>query len=70
VSPASALFRRALRDSRTRTLSFAFLFAFATVTQATAYRSAYPTLAERLELARSFGENRGRACSTACRTTS
>jgi ABC-2 type transport system permease protein len=59
VSPASALFRRALGDSRTRTLSFAALFVFATVTQATAYRTAYPTLAERLELARSFGNNQG-----------
>jgi ABC-2 type transport system permease protein len=59
VSPASALFRRALGDSRTRTLSFAALFVFATVTQATAYRSAYPTLAERLELARTFGNNQG-----------
>jgi putative exporter of polyketide antibiotics len=59
VSPASAVFRRALRDSRTRTLSFALLFAFATVAQATTYRSAYPALADRLELARTFGDNQG-----------
>jgi hypothetical protein len=59
MSPASALFRRALGDSRVRTLSFALLFAFATVTQATTYRSTYPTLAERMELARTFGDNQG-----------
>jgi ABC-2 type transport system permease protein len=59
VAPASALFRRALGDSRTRTLSFAALFLFATVAQATTYRSAYPTLAERHELARTFGDNDG-----------
>jgi ABC-2 type transport system permease protein len=59
VSAASAIFRRALGDSRTRTLSFALLFLFATVTQATTYRSAYPTLAERLQLARTFGDNQG-----------
>ena len=59
MSPASALFRRAVRDSWTRTLSFAALFLFATVAQAAAYRSAYPTLADRLELARTFGNNQG-----------
>jgi ABC-2 type transport system permease protein len=42
-----------------RTLSFAALFAFAAVTQAVSYRSAYPTLADRIELARSFGANKG-----------
>ena len=33
LAPAGAVFRRALRDSRTRTLSFALLFAFAAAAQ-------------------------------------
>jgi ABC-2 type transport system permease protein len=32
---------------------------FATVAQATTYRSAYPTLAERLQVTRTFGDNQG-----------
>ena len=59
MSPRRALFGRALRDSRTRTLSFAALFVVAAGTQGPTYRSAYPTLAERAELARSFGANEG-----------
>ena len=59
MAPASAVFRRSLRDSRTRTLSFALLFCFAAAAQAASYRSAYPTLADRLELARTFGDNQG-----------
>jgi ABC-2 type transport system permease protein len=59
MSPASALFRRALGDSRVRTLSFALVFLFAAVSQAASYRSAYPTLADRMELARTFGDNQG-----------
>jgi len=59
MSPASGVLRRALRDSRTRTLSFALLFAFAAAAQAASYRSAYPTLADRIRLARTFGDNQG-----------
>ena len=59
MSPARALFGRALRDARTRTLSFALLFAFAVAVQGPTYNAAYNTLAERMELARTFGSNTG-----------
>jgi polyether ionophore transport system permease protein len=59
MGPASGVLRRALRDSRTRTLSFALLFAFAAAGQAASYRGAYPTLEDRLKLARTFGDNQG-----------
>ena len=59
MGPADAVFRRALRDARGRTLSFALLFVFAAAAQGATYRSAYPTLADRVELARTFGGNRG-----------
>jgi ABC-2 type transport system permease protein len=59
VSPTRALFRRALRDSRTRTLSFGLLFLFAVGTQGPTYNATYDTLAERVELARTFGSNEG-----------
>jgi ABC-2 type transport system permease protein len=59
VSPNRALFRQALRDSRTRTLSFAILFAFAVGVQGPTYNATYDTLAERMELARTFGANTG-----------
>jgi polyether ionophore transport system permease protein len=52
-----AIARRALGDSRTRTLSFAALFFLGAVTQATAYREGYPTLEDRIRFARSVGEN-------------
>jgi ABC-2 type transport system permease protein len=57
VAAASAIARRAFADSRIRTISFALLFFVAAVTQATAYREGYPTLAERLKFARTVGEN-------------
>ena len=47
VARASAIARRAFADARVRTISFALLFAFASLTQATAYREGYPTLADR-----------------------
>jgi ABC-2 type transport system permease protein len=59
VSPSRALFRQALRDSRTRTLSFGILFAFAVGVQGPTYNATYDTLAERMELARTFGSNTG-----------
>jgi ABC-2 type transport system permease protein len=57
VTPASAVARRAFADARVRTISFALLFFLAALTQATAYRNGYPTLAERLKFARTVGEN-------------
>src|SRR5689334_8426635 len=59
TAPGRALFRRTLREARTRTLAFAVLFCVAAAGQGLTYRSAYPTLADRLELARTFGDNRG-----------
>jgi ABC-2 type transport system permease protein len=57
VAAASALARRAFADARVRTISFALLFFLAALTQATAYREGYPTLAERLKFARTVGAN-------------
>jgi ABC-2 type transport system permease protein len=57
VAGASAVARRAFADSRVRTISFALLFVLSSITQATAYREGYPTLADRLDFARSVGEN-------------
>jgi hypothetical protein len=56
VAGASAIAWRALADSRVRTISFALLFILSALTQATAYREGYPTLADRLDFARSVGE--------------
>jgi ABC-2 type transport system permease protein len=58
VAAARALARQTARDARTRTVSFALLFLLGSGVQGAAYRDAYPTLADRLQLARSFGENR------------
>jgi ABC-2 type transport system permease protein len=57
VTPASAIARRAFADARVRTYSFAALFGVSGLLQATAYRAAYPTAAERLDLARTVGGN-------------
>jgi ABC-2 type transport system permease protein len=57
VAGASAIARRAFADARVRTISFALLFFVAALTQATAYREGYPTIAERLKFARTVGEN-------------
>lgn len=53
----SSLTRRALRDARTRTLSFCALFAIYAYVQAAGYQKSYPTLADRLAFAHSFGRN-------------
>jgi ABC-2 type transport system permease protein len=58
VSAVRALARQTLRDARTRTISFALLFLLGAGVQGSAYRAAYPTLQDRLQLERSFGENR------------
>jgi ABC-2 type transport system permease protein len=58
VSAARAVARRALADARVRTGSFALLFALVAYANAVGYRHSYPTLAERLAFARSFGANK------------
>jgi ABC-2 type transport system permease protein len=52
------LARRAFRDARVRTISFACLFAAIAYIQPVGYRDAYPTLSSRLAFARSFGDNK------------
>lgn len=52
-----ALLRRAIRDARVRTLAFAYLFALYAFVEAAGYRSAYPTLADRIAFAHSFAGN-------------
>src|SRR5262245_12027489 len=58
VSPFSALARRAFADAKVRTSSFALLFFFGAYAQTTGYRAAAPTLADRIEFARNFGDNK------------
>lgn len=57
-SAAAAIARRAWSDGRTRTLSFALLFALIALAQAFGYEHSYPTVAERLQFAQSFGANK------------
>jgi ABC-2 type transport system permease protein len=54
---AKAIARRTLRDARTRTIAFAVLFLAGSAAQGASYRGAYPTLADRLKLAHTFGDN-------------
>ena len=53
-----ALARRAFRDARVRTISFAYLFAILAYIQPVGYRDAYPTPSSRLAFAHSFGDNK------------
>jgi ABC-2 type transport system permease protein len=55
--PAGALAWQALRNARVSTVSFGALFAFLAYSQPVGYRAGYPTLADRLGLARAFGGN-------------
>jgi ABC-2 type transport system permease protein len=57
VSATSAIARRTLADSRSRNLSFALLFALVAYANVVGYRSAYPTLQDRLGFAHAFGGN-------------
>jgi ABC-2 type transport system permease protein len=57
MSARSALTRRALVDSRARTVSFALLFAGASAAQVIGYRTTYPTRADRVAFAHGFGNN-------------
>ena len=52
------LARRSFADARVRNISFAYLFAIIAYIQPVAYRHAYPHVADRLALARSFGANK------------
>lgn len=58
LRPALALTRRAFRDARVRTISYAYLFAAIAYAQVVAYRDAYPTLSSRVAFARSFFDNK------------
>jgi ABC-2 type transport system permease protein len=58
LGPGAALARGAFHDARVRTISFAALFALYSYVQAVAYRHTYPTLADRLSFAHSFGDNK------------
>ncbi len=57
LAPIRALARRAFRDARVRTISFAYLFGLYSYIQPVGYRHAYPTLADRLAFAHSFAGN-------------
>jgi ABC-2 type transport system permease protein len=56
-SLTGALARRAFREGRTRTISFAAVFALFGYIQPVGYRGTYPTATGRLEFARSFSDN-------------
>jgi ABC-2 type transport system permease protein len=56
--PGPTLARRAFRDGRVRTISFAYLFALYAYVQPVGYLNAYPTLADRIGFARSFAQNK------------
>jgi ABC-2 type transport system permease protein len=55
----TALVRRSVRDARTRTLAFVYLFAAYAYIQPVGFRHSYPTEAERIAFAHSFGSNKG-----------
>ncbi|MGO9342212.1 MAG: polyketide antibiotic transporter [Acidimicrobiales bacterium] len=57
ATAGAALFRRAFLDARTRTVAFAYVFAVYSWLQSSAYRSTYPTQADRIAFARSFAGN-------------
>jgi len=57
VSATSAIARRALRDSRTRTIAFGYLFAAVAYVNPVAYRHSYPTVEDRERFARAFADN-------------
>lgn len=54
---ALAIGRRAFADGRVRTLSFAALFAFMAYVNVSGYEHSFPTLRDRLEFLRSFGND-------------
>ena len=58
MTAASAIARRAFFDARVRTLWFAGLFVFMAAANVVGYRRTYPTVADRITFARSFGANK------------
>ncbi len=56
--PTRALTGRAFADGRTRTLSFAVFFAVMALIQVVGYEKSYPTQADRVGFARSFGDDK------------
>jgi ABC-2 type transport system permease protein len=58
VGPASAIARRTLADARIRDGCFALFFVLFAFANPVGYRHTYPTLAERVAFARSFGTNK------------
>jgi ABC-2 type transport system permease protein len=54
-----ALVKRAFLDSKVRTLAFVYVFVAYAYIQPAGYRSTYPDLADRLAVARTFGQNAG-----------
>ncbi len=58
MSAHSAVARRALADSRIRTLCFALLFAGISAANVVGYRKTYPTVADRLRFVHAFGANK------------
>ena len=58
MSAASAVARRALADSRTRTISFALLFAGISAANVVGYEKTYPTVADRLRFVHTFGSDK------------
>ena len=57
MSANRALIWRGLADSRARTASFALLFAAVAAAQVVGYRDTYPTRADRIAFAKTFGDN-------------
>lgn len=57
MRPASALALRSVADARVRTLSFSLLFCGVAAANVVGYRKTYPTLADRLKFAHTFGAN-------------
>ena len=58
MSAASAIARRTFADGRVRTGSFAALLGLVAAANVIGYRHTYPTIADRLAFARSFGANK------------
>ena len=58
TSAASAVARRSFADGRNRTVAFALLFGLIAVANAVGYRRTYPTFADRIAFAQTFGVNK------------
>jgi polyether ionophore transport system permease protein len=58
MAAASAVARRTFADGRARTVSFAVLLGLVAYVNVVGFRHSYPTLADRLAFAKSFGANK------------